>query len=91
MEKQLALIIVVVIVVFVLVYAIVALKGQSRDVRTFPPTVILGGSSEAIHHPFQSPGAPCTLTQCFDLPDKAGPVRRLDISPSRPIRHAALN
>ena len=34
MEKQLALIIVVVIVVFVLVYAIVALKGQSRDART---------------------------------------------------------
>jgi hypothetical protein len=34
MEKQLALTIVVVIVGFALVYAIVALKGQSRDVRT---------------------------------------------------------
>jgi hypothetical protein len=34
MEKQLALTTVVVIVAFALVYAIMALKGQSRDTRT---------------------------------------------------------
>jgi hypothetical protein len=34
MEKQLALTAVVVIVAFALVYAIAALKGQSRDTRS---------------------------------------------------------